>query len=200
MRQPAAKVVVVSRYPVLRAGLEALLGTDPERIEVLDGLARADPLEAPHLTVYDLSGMRSGVSELRALLASGPVVGLVPDGDPDLGDRALELGLAAVVPWEVGREELVGLVERVVAGAGTRAPVVSAAPGHGLSPREAEIVALIAAGRTNGEIADQLYLSVNSVKSYVRTAYGKLGISRRSHAVKWAVEHGLVSGETDQVR
>ena len=61
----------------------------------------------------------------------------------------------------------------------------------GLAPRELEVLGLIAAGLTNQEIADRLYLSINSIKTYVRTAYWKLGIQRRSQAVIWAERHGL---------
>ena len=61
-----------------------------------------------------------------------------------------------------------------------------------LSGREREVLSLIAAGYSNDEIADILGVGRNTVKSYVRTAYGKIGVSRRSHAVLWAVQHGLL--------
>lgn len=60
-----------------------------------------------------------------------------------------------------------------------------------LSGRETDVVVLIAAGLTNHEIAENLYLSVNSVKTYIRSAYRKMGVSRRTQAVLWASEHGL---------
>ena len=63
-----------------------------------------------------------------------------------------------------------------------------------LSPREEEILAFIAQGLTNAEIARNLYLSINSVKTYVRTAYRKIGVTRRSQAVAWGIQHGLAPG------
>ena len=63
---------------------------------------------------------------------------------------------------------------------------------EGLTEREAEIIALIARGLSNQEIADLAYLSINSVKTYIRTAYRKMGVTRRSQAVRWALEHGFV--------
>ena len=61
----------------------------------------------------------------------------------------------------------------------------------GLSPREAEIIALITQGLSNQEIADRAFLSINSVKTYIRTAYRKMGVQRRSQAVLWGVQHGF---------
>lgn len=62
---------------------------------------------------------------------------------------------------------------------------------HGLSRREAEIIGLIARGLTNQDITEAADLSINTVKSYVRTAYQKIGVTRRSEAVRWGMEHGL---------
>ena len=52
---------------------------------------------------------------------------------------------------------------------------------------------MIAAGMSNQEIADRSYLSINSVKTYIRTAYRKIGAQRRSQAVRWAIENGFVA-------
>ncbi|MDO9498020.1 MAG: LuxR C-terminal-related transcriptional regulator, partial [Nocardioides sp.] len=54
-----------------------------------------------------------------------------------------------------------------------------------------EVVALITQGLSNQEIADRCYLSINSVKTYVRTAYRKMQVTRRSQAVLWGIAHGL---------
>jgi DNA-binding CsgD family transcriptional regulator len=62
-----------------------------------------------------------------------------------------------------------------------------------LSAREAEILTMIAAGMSNQEIADRSYLSINSVKTYIRSAYAKIGAVRRTQAVRWALENGFAS-------
>ena len=62
---------------------------------------------------------------------------------------------------------------------------------EGLSARESEVVALITRGWTNDEIATGNFLSINSVKSYIRSAYRKIGVERRSQAVRWGMEHGM---------
>ena len=61
---------------------------------------------------------------------------------------------------------------------------------EGLSARESDILLLMCHGLCNIEIAERLYLSINSVKSYIRTAYRKIEIESRTQAVLWGVEHG----------
>ena len=61
----------------------------------------------------------------------------------------------------------------------------------GLSPREAEILALITQGLTNQDIADRVYLSINSVKTYIRSAYRKIDVERRPQAVLWGIANGF---------
>ena len=61
------------------------------------------------------------------------------------------------------------------------------------------VLELVGAGLTNRDIAERLYLSINSVKTYIRTAYRKIGVSRRAEAVLWAVHHDLgpsIAGQT----
>ncbi|WP_246003438.1 response regulator transcription factor [Nocardioides aurantiacus] len=60
---------------------------------------------------------------------------------------------------------------------------------HGLSPRETQVLLLIAQGYSNEGIARHLFLSINSVKTYVRTAYYKIGAQRRVQAALWVHQH-----------
>lgn len=62
---------------------------------------------------------------------------------------------------------------------------------HGLSAREAEVIALITQGLANEEIASRIFCSINTVKSYIRAAYRKIGVHSRAHAVLWGVDHGF---------
>lgn len=61
-----------------------------------------------------------------------------------------------------------------------------------LSARESEVLSLITQGYTNNDIATRSYLSINSVKSYIRSAYRKIGVERRSQAVRWGMENGML--------
>ena len=62
---------------------------------------------------------------------------------------------------------------------------------HGLTAREAEVVALITQGLRNEQIADRMFLSANTVKSYIRSAYRKMRVDNRTRAVLWGVDHGF---------
>lgn len=64
-----------------------------------------------------------------------------------------------------------------------------------LSPREADMISLITRGLSNQEIADELFVSLNSVKTYIRGAYRKIGARSRSQAVIWGVRHGFLPDE-----
>jgi DNA-binding NarL/FixJ family response regulator len=96
-------------------------------------------------------------------------------------------------------EQLVIAVEKVSAGEVVRAPSSAIKrhmadwPGmaHGLTPREAEVVALIGTGMSNEEMAEVLYLNLNSVRALVRTAQARIGVEHRLQTVRWATENGL---------
>ena len=107
-------------------------------------------------------------------------------------DGYLAKGLPAV--------ELIAALEKVHAG--ERIVALDLAPPGvepqaprviGLTPRETHVVALIAAGAPNKKIARQLGLSMNTVKSHIRTAYRAMGVTSRTQAVLWAVEHGVTA-------
>ena len=99
-------------------------------------------------------------------------------------------------------EQIVAGIEAVHAG-NVVAPVTAPArstrvlrgdwPGRdfGLTARESEVLALITQGLSNQEIAERTYLSINSVKTYIRTAYRKIEVTRRSQAVAWGMQHGF---------
>ena len=61
-----------------------------------------------------------------------------------------------------------------------------------LTPREIEVLRLVAAGLSNAEVADQLFLSLRTVHAHMRSIFHKLGVGSRSSATRWAVDHGLV--------
>ena len=121
--------------------------------------------------------------------------------EPDLIERAIAEGASGYLSKVLTGPAIVEALERIMSGeivilAGDQETSVGGAgdwPGRsvGLSPREAEVLALIARGLTNQEIAERAYLTINSVKSYIRSAYRKIGVERRTQAVLWALENGF---------
>ena len=201
-------VAVCSPHPVVLTGLEAVLGRHPDRFRIVpppDGPER----EEPGVVLYDVFALRRGDDELTRLLeqTSARVIAVGRELRPDLTTRALAAGVDGSVALGADEDELVEAVASARADGGrngtTRAPVVPIARSgrlgarFGLSPREADVLGLIVLGLTNKQIADRLFLSINSVKTYVRNAYGKIGAANRSQAVGWAIRNGFETTAED---
>ena len=180
-----------------------MLETLPERIEIVDLASHEGDLADLDLVIYDLTGLQaSGDEDLRRLVgANAAVLGLTDDRRADLGELAQRLGVRSVVPMSLTADELIGAVQATVRG--QVAPDVALRRASDadprLSDRELEVLACVAEGLSNAEIARRLYLSVNTVKSYIRTGYRKIGATRRSQAVGWYLGAGRLdtSGPPD---
>ncbi|WP_243059445.1 response regulator transcription factor [Nocardioides sp. SR21] len=185
------RVGIVSSQEVLGKGLAAMLAEHPDRA-VLTDADRAD------VVLYDVLGVhRTNGADLEHLVQQTTSVILAVSRDlrPDLRARALAGGAHGWVSMSVDSAQLVEAVEAAVDG--RTVPGRDDRLGHavGLTEREVEVLALITLGMSNQEIADRLYLSINSVKTYVRTAYAKIGARSRSHAVAWCLHHGFAPPE-----
>ncbi|MFC5337667.1 response regulator transcription factor [Leucobacter denitrificans] len=182
-------------------------------------VGRQQPVD---LTLYDTFGRaQSNQDDLAAILAdtrSGKVVVYSWNTHEHLVAEALAKGVTGYLSKSLGAPELVDSLVRIAGGAVVvpagvpdREPVpnpsapnspvpnspaedIGSWPGkrEGLSVREAEVIALITQGYTNPEIADRIYVTVNSLKSYIRSAYRKMGVERRSQAVRWGIAHGML--------
>jgi len=190
-------VAVVSPQAVVRHGLADLLARHPGRVVVVPFPDGVDP----DVVLYDVVDLADGdSSELRELLGStnAKVLAMSRDLRPDLAARALAAGADGFFSIGVSEAELVEAVEAAVradpAGRGDGSPQDGdprLGAEVGLTAREVEVLTLIAQGRTNRDIAEELYLSPNSIKTYVRTAYRKIGATSRSQAVGWAIRNGF---------
>lgn len=196
-------LAAVNDYEVVVQGLAAMLRRYQHRVEVVEldsQLAVSRPVD---IALYDTFGQPQGDGDAVAeLLRNDNISKLVVytwNFQPDLVEASLALGVHGYLSKTMGAAEMVDALERVHGGE----RVVSAPPGHapiagdwpgreeGLTPREAEVLALITQGLSNNTIAAQTHLSINSVKSYIRTAYRKIGVTSRSQAVLWGVRHGF---------
>ena len=189
-------VAVVASHAVIHQGLVSLLGRHPDRVRVVHFPNHVDP----HVVLFDVIDLVDrDNSTLEAVLActSARILAVSRDLRPDLAARALSAGAQSAVSLGADESELLEAVESSVAPA---AEIGDQDPGNrrtglgggvGLTRREAQVLTLIAQGRTNREVADLLYLSPNSIKTYVRTAYRKIGATSRTQAVSWAIRHGF---------
>jgi two-component system, NarL family, response regulator LiaR len=123
-----------------------------------------------------------------------PVLVFTWSNSPTTVRRSLAAGARGFLSKGTSSERLGAAVEAVQRGETVvpSADLAGTAPGRaGLSAREAEVLDLICHGMSNMEIAAQLFVSVNSVKTYVRQIYQKIGVTRRAQAVAWGLAHGF---------
>jgi len=185
------RVGIVCSQEVLGKGLAAMLAEHPSRAVVTD-------TEVADVVLYDVLGVhRTNGADLNRLLRRTRSVVLAVSRDlrPDLRARALAAGAHGWISMSVDSGELVAAVE--AAAAGRELPDQDDRLGDpiGLTPREVEVLALITRGMSNQEIAEHLYLSINSVKTYIRTAYARIGARSRTQAVAWCLQHGFAPAD-----
>jgi DNA-binding NarL/FixJ family response regulator len=193
---PVLRVAVISRYPLVRLGLTHMIEATSSATVV--DLARHDGgLTHLDAAVYDLAALaveRSG-DELGHLVGTVPVVGLARDGRGDLTEGARAVGVRTFVAESATGAELLDALGEA-SGSGPRR-IGPHRDLQVLTGRERTILALIGSGYTNDQIARELFLSINSVKTYIRAAYRKIGVKTRSEAVLWAVRAGQTSGHLE---
>lgn len=207
-------VALLNDYPLVVQGLRAMLAPYSHRVEVVELRTKSTDVSRPvDLALYDTFGRGTlGLHRAAEVACDEHVPNTVLytwSTDPELRRRALDLGLRGVISKTVGGEALVRALETLHAGETLIEPPLDSPsddiapdgqasrwPGSevGLTQREAEMLALITQGFTNAEIARAVFLSPNSVKSYIRSAYRKIGVVRRSQAVAWGMRHGMAPG------
>lgn len=197
-------VAVLNDYPVVIQGVAGLLAGD-ERLTVVDMSSVVLPGEPVDLALYDAFATRGSPADqllsLRNDARFDKVVLYTWNLDQPQLDEALAAGARGVVSKQLDGDALADALVRAGQGEVVIEPAEmleeprgAAWPGReqGLSAREGEVVALITQGLTNDQIAETCYLSINSVKSYIRSAYRKMGVERRSQAVLWGVRHDML--------
>ena len=210
------RVAVADDQTVVREGLVTLLGTLPG-VEVVgsagDGEEAVDLVRrlAPDVVLMDLRMPRmDGVEATTRIRSQHPatqVVVLTTYADDESIVGALRAGAIGYLTKDAGREHIVRALEAAASGqsvldaaVSARLVEVAAPPAtaaaerplpDGLTSREGEVLRLIAAGRSNAEIARQLYVSEVTVKTHVNHIFSKTGCRDRSQAVAYAHRHGL---------
>ena len=190
------RVAVVNDYEVVIAGLAAILEPFGEQIELVDSFLVDEPLDQTvDIALYDTFG-RQGLEEMElGKLLGRPEVKQVAvysfNFDDDAVQQALRAGAAGYLSKASPAKELVSQLceiadgEQVVSGphgASRSTREERGWPGRdlGLSEREAEVVALAALGRRNAQIAEALFVSVDTVKTHLARSFRKLGVHNRT--------------------
>ncbi|TDD03811.1 response regulator transcription factor [Nonomuraea deserti] len=203
------RLLIVDDHPVVRDGLSSMFARDPE-FEVLgeaaDGAEAVRLAQAlrPDVILMDLRmpGM-DGVSAIRQLAERGSEARVLVLTTYDTDSHvlpAIEAGATGYLLKDAPRDELSRGVRAAARGEAVLAPSVAAllmnrvrAPVPGpLSPREVEVLQLVASGATNREAAARLFLTEATIKSHMLNIYAKLGVNDRAAAVTEAFNRGLL--------
>ncbi|WP_208630569.1 response regulator [Amycolatopsis kentuckyensis] len=214
------RVVVVDDQQAVREGLVALMGllddvevagSAADGAEALALLRRLDRIDA---VLMDLTmPVLNGVEATERIARDHPEVAvlvLTTYADDGSIAGALAAGARGYLTKDAGRAEIGAALRAVVSGqltfgAGVSGRVASALSGRsgekdrlpdGLTAREAEVLGLIAAGLSNGEIAAELVIAEATVKTHINNAFAKIGVRNRIEALRYAVRHGLGRGFT----
>jgi DNA-binding NarL/FixJ family response regulator len=199
------RVALVNDYDVVVAGVARMLDGYSDRVFVAE-LDTNEPVEdVVDVVLYDNFAQpeadRDEVDTLVANPRAARVAIYTWNFQPDLIESARAKGVHGYLSKALPARELVTAIERLHAGEVVvlgQAGRQRVAPGlewpgrrEGLTDRESEILALITQGMSNSQVAALTFLSPNTVKSYIRTIYRKIGVESRTQAVLWGVHHGF---------
>ena len=198
MQDAPVRVAVISPNPLVRIGLVGLISQLGAHALVTEAVEVDRQLLSHDVAIYDIGAVAHSDSYegLQALLDSdAQVIALVYDRVlsplPDvLGETT------HVITISVTADDLLRVLAQATgtgthtAGAHTEGDLPA-----GLSGRELEVLRMVAGDLSNDEIAARLHLSLNTIKTYIRTGYRKIGVANRSGAIHWAIRHGL-AGDT----
>jgi DNA-binding NarL/FixJ family response regulator len=200
------RVLAVDDHPLLRDGIAALLGSEEDMELIGEASNGREALELfrkyqPNITLMDLQ-----MPDMNGIDAIGAIRGEFPEariivltthpGDVQVS-RALKAGARAYLMKGELRKELLETIRAVHAGQKRLSPEIAAeiaehATDGALTPREIDVLRLVAAGNANKEIGVRLALTEVTIKSHVRNILAKLGANDRTHAVTIALKRGII--------
>jgi two-component system, NarL family, response regulator LiaR len=196
------RIAIVDDYPVVVAGVASFLAA--ERIDVVETGAMTPVVTDVGVVLYDTFAQVQGVGiDLQDFVRDSRAKVVVYSWNlaPEMIREAMAGGASGYLSKVLTGPEVVAALERVMRGevvviTGDHETSVDGEgdwPGRsvGLTPREAEVLALITQGLTNQEICERTYITLNTLKTYIRQAYQRMEVTTRAQAVLWGVEHGM---------
>ncbi|HEX8030447.1 MAG TPA: response regulator transcription factor [Vicinamibacterales bacterium] len=204
-----ASVVIADDHALLRTGVANIINQEPGLWVVAEASNGVEAVEAferyrPDVTLLDLRMPEmEGVEAVRQIRARDPLAKVIIlttyDTDEDI-TRALKAGAKAYILKDISAEALITCIHDVLAGKTYLAPAAAAKLAEGvtrmhLTPRELTALRLMADGKSNKEIANELGISDRTVKTHLGHLFEKLNVTSRTEAIKVASRRGLVRME-----
>jgi DNA-binding NarL/FixJ family response regulator len=194
------RITLAHECELVVRGLKDMLAPYSARVVLVPSQSDGQGAVDVDLTLHDFASRlhRLPGQEVSTVQHSGRLVAFTWYPRPDLVGQAIDAGLAGVLSKNLPPATLVASLEAIHRGEivveyGVRPPArENGSSRQLLTPREEDIVRLISQGLDNFSIARETSLSINSVKSHIRSAYRKMGVSSRSQAVLWGVRHGFL--------
>ena len=200
------RIALVDDYDVVVVGIANMLDPYRDRVVVAELDTDRPVKDTVDIALYDSFAQPESDQHEIKVLVDNPrarrVVVYTSNFHPELVSAARDLGVSGYLSKALTARELVAALEAVHAGevviseSATRVRNLTGLdwPGRreGLTDREAEILALITQGKNNAEIAVLTYLSLNTIKSYIRNLYRKIDVDSRTQAVLWGVRNGFL--------
>ena len=196
------RVALSNDYELALLGLAQMFARHSDLVQVVDITTSPELVHhRPDVILYDTFGrVPEGDEKLRRIVADHRAMVVVYSWEDYPEETARRAGAAGYLHKGLSSDELVAAIVALhdgtvpPASTGGEAPLHTW-PGqvHGLTEREAEMISFITRGLTNEEIAGRSYLSINTVKTYIRTAYAKIGVRNRAEAVGWGLRNGFES-------
>lgn len=207
MKEPGKiRVLCVDDHPIVRDGMTAIINLQPDMMLAGAAATGREALERffelrPDVTLVDLQlPDMSGFDVIKKIRDKSPNARIIVlsshEGDVDI-QRALEAGAQGYVAKGIVRGELLETIRSVHAGkrrlpAAVAQKLAEHMADEPISPRELEVLSLMAAGKRNKEIAGQLSIAEDTVKMHVRNILSKLQVNDRTEAVTIALRRGII--------
>lgn len=200
----AIRILLADDHPPLRAGLAAILNSQPDLQVVAEAGSGREVMDSPEAADVYVLDLRmpdgDGIQTIKDLIARDPAAKVMVlttyDNEEDIF-RALEAGARGYLLKDTTREEIITAVRQIHGGDRYLPQAVAARLADrlirpSLTPRELDVLRLVSRGRTNKEMASAMFISEETVKTHMKSLFQKLGVHDRAEAVSVSLQRGLI--------